>query len=422
MPEPAVTELGEQLYDALEPTFTQPDATLGWPLLSYCDALLAQAQGLRDQVKGGQPYAQLLSPVTCPPEGLPYLSQFAGVDLSKMRKAVTVLARNEVINPSFEYDAVKAAPYGYVGNFGEGVTETKLEVLGTWHSIGLQALLIAGKKDNNATLRGIGVQQKEGSQYYVPVAPGKFLAVQAKLNILTQPGKGFSIRIEWFKADGKTKVSEEEAKELLVGKGGEQLLNHVFKAPEKAAFARITIQGMTETALAKPEYWIDEIIATVATAEQALPLTYIDGDQTNCQWVGVPGQSDSIKVTVQSEEEFNELKRQRIKELQSSKRGTVESIVKAAQQYLIGDKTVLVRERPNGNAWRLAVVTFTAETISTILVKQAIEEFLPAGIILEYEAVPEPTWGLIRAEYETWEAVRTAFKTWGGVKTNIPGT
>ncbi len=420
-----VSEIGEQLYAAVEPLATQ-DEPNGWALLRYCDALIAQAQPVRDIVRdrgANEPgWSILLNLLKTPANALEYLAQYAGVDLSKIKRGINVLLRNEAVNPSFEYDTTGGAPFGWAVGASETVTETAIEVETAWASKGKKSCKVKGKKDASATIRGLWMAQSGGYKNYVPIAHGSNLAMQAQLNILKAAGLGFRFFVNWFKADGTTLISQVLGESHFAGETGLKTLDSVLAAPEHAAFAQVSLEALSETASQELEFYADAIMLWVTTTNPVGSIEYIDGDQPEGSWVGTPGQSASIKATPQTEEQFNELKRYRIKELKAAHRGSPSAIVKAAQQYLIGDQTVIMQERPAGNAWRLVIVTYTEETPNEQLVKEAIEEQIPAGIVLEYKVVPGADWLVIRTEYTTWQQVKEAFLTWGGVRLNQPGT
>jgi hypothetical protein len=422
------SELGDMLYESLAPTWTEPDEDLGFPLRTFCDALMAQGQGLRDQVKevGDRPgYGVLMSPDECPPDALLYLAQLAGVDLNQLYKGIVILARNEAINPSFEHDAVASiTPYGWEKELVSEATWEAFAVSSTWAGPGGGRSLHM-KAKHNGTTNGvrIGPRMIKEAAKMVPCKFGDWISIQALVNIISAAGGGFNIEVTWYKADGSTLVSNSGVLgEHLVGVTGIHEINTQFEVPEHAAFSRVAIYAGSKVANQVIEYYLDDIVVTIEETKPSLPLTYVDGDQPGCSWSGAPGQSKSFESREETEEEFFQQQRNRIKELPNNTRGTPASIIRAAQQYLIGDKTVFFTERAGGSPWKVSVVTFLEETPNPQQVKESIENFLPAGIILEYESVPETSWSIIRAEYATWKAVKEAFVTWNGVRDNIPGT
>jgi hypothetical protein len=63
---------------------------------------------------------------------------------------------------------------------------------------------------------------------------------------------------------------------------------------------------------------------------------------------------------------------------------TIKTIVTAP---LTGSKTVFFRERDDGDAYRLEIVTLTSETPDPAELQRAIESSVPAGIIVAYRAI-----------------------------------
>lgn len=87
MAQPEVAAAAEELYEALEPAFTDGDEDRGWPTLLLCAALTSgvpdQLHGyLTDNDDGTLGWAILLDPDNAPAEVLPYLAQFVGVVLA----------------------------------------------------------------------------------------------------------------------------------------------------------------------------------------------------------------------------------------------------------------------------------------------------------------------------------------------------
>jgi hypothetical protein len=420
-----VTDIGKELYDGVAP-LAEDDEANGWDLLRYCDALIGQAQPIRDQASDRSAtelgWSIMMDVNNCPAYGLDWLSQFAGVDLTKLHRGVNVLARNEFVNPNFEYDTVGLAPYGYSQNSNAGVTEKIFTTTNVGPIKGTKSMSVKGVKANNETVEAIGWITSGVAANQIPVQHGEFLTLQMRVNILEKASEGFNLSVVWYKADNVTQVSTSAVTKLTQGEEGIKLITQTFSPPEHAAFAYVSLQGISSVPLQEVAFYTDELIALITETAPSLPIEYVDGDVPGCSWVGAPGKSNSIKTTEQPEEEFIEVKRFRIKELPASRRGSPGAIVKAAQQYLIGDKTVVMQERPGGNPWRLVMITYKAETPNEKLVREAIEEQLPAGIVLEYIVIPGANWLLVKVEYETWQQVKEAFATWGGVRLNQPGT
>lgn len=115
----------------------------------------------------------------------------------------------------------------------------------------------------------------------------------------------------------------------------------------------------------------------------------------------------------------DDAQRDRIRMTDGFKRGTVGALVGAAQQYLTGQKTVIVRER-DGDAYTLTVVTYTAETPDSGLVAAALLAQKPAGLILNYLTETGQDWATLVANSATWADVVAAYSTWEDVVENTP--
>lgn len=135
------------------------------------------------------------------------------------------------------------------------------------------------------------------------------------------------------------------------------------------------------------------------------------------QFVGVPilvGLSDAAQ-------------RARIKAVGGQNRGTLASIIAAAQQYLTGAQTVIVRERdpaaaPTDPAYGLTVITYTSQTPDSAKVLAALIAQKPAGIILNYHTNTGADYQSVFLNYATYQDVYTTFLTYQGVVTAQPGT
>lgn len=110
------------------------------------------------------------------------------------------------------------------------------------------------------------------------------------------------------------------------------------------------------------------------------------------------------------------------------KRGSLGSMIAAAQKYLTGTKTVYYKERDSavsavaGGAYGLTILTLTSETPSSAAVLAALNAVKPAGIILAYNTVASMTYQLLNTNYASYSAVNSAFLTYNGVAGNRPGT
>jgi len=88
MPAPVLKSWAARLYDRMGPLLGQ-EAALGYPLANYCGAIgemfqklddYSRAQGVNGKYAPG--WSQLLDPLRCPKDALPWLGQFVGVQVN----------------------------------------------------------------------------------------------------------------------------------------------------------------------------------------------------------------------------------------------------------------------------------------------------------------------------------------------------
>ena len=134
------------------------------------------------------------------------------------------------------------------------------------------------------------------------------------------------------------------------------------------------------------------------------------------QFVGVPlqaGLSDAAQ-------------RDRITGTAGFRRGSPGAIVAAAQQYLTGSQTVIVRERdpaasPSYPAYGLTVITYTSETPDPSEVLAALMDQKPAGIILNYQTHTGQDYQSLYVNNASYQAVYTKYATYQGLLLDMPG-
>ncbi len=98
--------------------------------------------------------------------------------------------------------------------------------------------------------------------------------------------------------------------------------------------------------------------------------------------------------------------RDRVKGTDGFNRGKISALITAAQLHLTGAKTVQIRER-DGSAYRLTVITYTAQTPDAAAVLAAIKEQKPGGIILTHNILPGQDYTLVRTNNATYTIART---------------
>jgi hypothetical protein len=93
------------------------------------------------------------------------------------------------------------------------------------------------------------------------------------------------------------------------------------------------------------------------------------------------------------------------------KRGTVASMISAAQKYLTGTKFVAFFERTS-DAWHFSVRTRTVETPSSAAVLAALIAAKPAGLILDYVTFTGVLYADTTAAFASYSATTAAKATY----------
>lgn len=123
------------------------------------------------------------------------------------------------------------------------------------------------------------------------------------------------------------------------------------------------------------------------------------------QFVGVQIPSGSPAATA----------RQMIHNASGFRRGTPTSIINSVKDTLIGGKHVSLQERDEGFAYRLVVVTYTADTPSPAATLAAILAQKPAGIVLTYVTAVSEVWD---EAVNTWNTAPVGM-TWDTATTGV---
>lgn len=140
----------------------------------------------------------------------------------------------------------------------------------------------------------------------------------------------------------------------------------------------------------------------------------------------LPWLGQFIGVTV--DQKLSEVdQRQQVSDAGGWRRGTPASLVGAAQPYLTGNKTVIMRERdpaasPAEPAYGLSVITYTSETPDSAAVEAALIAQKPAGIVLRYVVMDGQDFQSLYLNNPTMQDVFTTYATFQGVVEAQPGT
>ncbi len=102
--------------------------------------------------------------------------------------------------------------------------------------------------------------------------------------------------------------------------------------------------------------------------------------------------------------------RDQVKQVAGFRRGTVASLVAAAQPYLTGSKAVVVEERDT-SAYHFTVATFASETLDAVAVEKALRAEKPAGLVMSYVVRTGLTYDQLAASGKTYDELTAEFPT-----------
>jgi hypothetical protein len=112
--------------------------------------------------------------------------------------------------------------------------------------------------------------------------------------------------------------------------------------------------------------------------------------------------------------------RELIRNVAGFRRGTPAAIRAAASFFLTGSKTVFFNERFANDAYRLGIVTLTAETPNPAQVQAAILAQKPGGILLSYSAIAGQTYRAVLTEVDSYREMRSEWATYRDVRDHLP--
>lgn len=117
--------------------------------------------------------------------------------------------------------------------------------------------------------------------------------------------------------------------------------------------------------------------------------------------------------------------REWIKDSPNQRRGTIESIVRVAQRYLTGQRTVAISERSGTDVNPedyLIVQTYTSETPNPALTFADLRrDAVPADIVLTHNVMEGQAWQQVKDDNATWQVVKDSFPTWEDLRVQMPG-
>lgn len=223
---------------------------------------------------------------------------------------------NPILNPSFEYDVVGAAPAAWALSSSAEVTEEEFKVSETWSASGKKSLHVKAKHPAGVVLKHLDIRS---SASLIPVTPDTLCSASAVLKIISAAtGQGFLYSFIWLKADKVTVISEATSSAQFIGETGEKtLLATSTAAPAEAAFCVVALLAYSNVANASFEFYVDSIIAARGTTVPP----YFDGDNEFAEWEGTPGESVSLAGVIRT----NEIKKEAVNE---------KKLIKALQEKL----------------------------------------------------------------------------------------
>lgn len=133
----------------------------------------------------------------------------------------------------------------------------------------------------------------------------------------------------------------------------------------------------------------------------------LDADRADPKYFPWMGQFNGTTVDLGLSEDDQ---RQQLKEVAGFRRGTIASMIAAAQPYLTGTKTVTITERDT-SAYHFSVSTFTAETPDSSKVLAALLSQKPAGLVMDYTVAAGLTYGDLKASGKTYGELDAEFAT-----------
>lgn len=101
------------------------------------------------------------------------------------------------------------------------------------------------------------------------------------------------------------------------------------------------------------------------------------------------------------------------------RRGTTAAIEAGLANTLTGNKAVYFRERDQGDAYALEVVTLVGETPDPAATLAALIAQKPGGILLRYRTVAGQDWQAVTESGRTWRQVRADFDSWRDLRDNV---
>ena len=179
--------------------------------------------------------------------------------------AIQPMPTNQAPNPSFERDAVGAAPASWANG---STPSTVFQVQNAWASKGAQSLYVVTQAmlstlaataivDTGVTVGGAG-------QVFA-IAPGQKIAIRADANVIAITGSmKLYTQINWYTAAGGFLSSNAGA--IQTGALGVVNFSEVFTAPATTGFTRVFWIAVSNATPSSMSYYLDGALVAVGAA------------------------------------------------------------------------------------------------------------------------------------------------------------
>jgi hypothetical protein len=140
----------------------------------------------------------------------------------------------------------------------------------------------------------------------------------------------------------------------------------------------------------------------------------VDADRAPEEWIPWGMQFSGVRARAGLD---TDTQRARWKSTDGFRRGTPGAIVGAAQQYLIGTKTVYLVER-HGSRYRYTVTTVAAETPNPAAVLAALKEQKPYGFVMAHAMTTGVNYNALRDTHSNYSTIKAKYSTYAEVLSN----
>lgn len=435
MPIPVLESAAADLYDRMTP-MADLDASLGWPLANYCAGIGTMLQVVddyaRDQIVNGKTapgWSQLLDPNRCPVEALPYLGMMVGVVVNTALSeadqraqikseqgwqrgtlnAIIAAAASQVLGgPTQTVLSSSPSLYWYLNDdYLAGIAH---DSSGSGHD---------GTTSGSVTLGGRGSATPGDSRSSADFYGGW---ITSSYKPFVNGSKRTYVGWAWQDAATGNQV-------LIASSAASPAVGYIGSAsfafhPNLDVGAPQLVWSMAGFGTGGWYHWVltyddatgvgEFFLNGASQGKQSLPVAQNYRGAGNFQvggmagWTSWDGAMQDIAVfeRILSPTEIN-------------------NIFKSATVAGSGKHVTVVERDPVASpawpAYGLSVYTRLGETPNSAAVLAALMAQKPAGIILNYQALPDVTYQDIFANYATYQVIYTTFSTYEGVFTRTPG-